>query len=77
MTASSDIPVTSMGEPRLAFSPDETADLLGISPELVYDLIRTGQLRSRKAGRRRLISRANIEAFLSGDAHLYERAGGS
>lgn len=61
-----DILVATTGEPRLAFSPDETAELLGISPELVYDLIRTGQLKSRKAGRRRLISRASIDSFLAG-----------
>jgi hypothetical protein len=30
---------------RLAYSPDEAADLLGISRELVHDLLRTGQLR--------------------------------
>jgi excisionase family DNA binding protein len=59
---------TSTGEPRLAFSPDETAQLLGVSPELVFDLLRSGQLKSVKAGRRRLISRANIDAFLAGDA---------
>jgi excisionase family DNA binding protein len=58
----------SMGQPRLAFSPDEAAELLGISPELVFDLLRTGQLKSVKAGRRRLISRANIDTFLAGDA---------
>ena len=58
----------SSGEPRLAFSPGETAVLLGISPELVHDLLRTGRLRSVKAGRRRLISRVHIEAFLAGDA---------
>lgn len=62
------VTATSPGEPRLAFSPDETAQLLGISPELVFDLLRTGQLKSIKAGRRRLISRANIDAFLAGDA---------
>ncbi len=58
----------SSGEPRLAFSPGETAVLLGISPELVHDLLRTGRLQSVKAGRRRLISRVQIEAFLAGDA---------
>ena len=63
-----DPPATASGEPRLAFSPGETAALLGISPELVHDLLRTGRLRSVKAGRRRLISRAHIEAFLTGDA---------
>jgi excisionase family DNA binding protein len=55
-------------EPRLAFSPDEVAAALGISRELVNDLIRTGQLGSVKAGRRRLISRQHVDEFLGGDA---------
>ena len=50
---------------RLAYSPDEAAELLGISRELVHDLLRTGQLRSVKAGRRRLIAKHHIEAFLA------------
>lgn len=51
---------------RLAYSPDEAAELLGISRELVHDLLRTGQLGSVKAGRRRLIAKRHLEAFLSG-----------
>ena len=51
---------------RLAYSPDEAAELLGISRELVHDLLRTGQLRSVKAGRRRLIAKHHLEAFLAG-----------
>jgi excisionase family DNA binding protein len=51
---------------RLAFSPDEVAATLGISRDLVYDLLRTGQLQSVKAGRRRLISRRHVEDFLAG-----------
>ena len=51
---------------RLAYSPDEAAELLGISRELVHDLLRTGQLRSVKAGRRRLIAKRHLEAFLAG-----------
>ena len=62
------VTATGIGEPRLAFSPEEAAELLGISRELLFDLLRTGQLKSVKAGRRRLISRANIDAFLAGDA---------
>jgi excisionase family DNA binding protein len=50
---------------RLAYSPDEAAELLGISRELVHDLLRTGQLGSIKAGRRRLIARHHLEAFLA------------
>lgn len=51
---------------RLAYSPDEAAELLGISRELVHDLLRTGQLRSVKAGRRRLIAKHHLESFLDG-----------
>jgi excisionase family DNA binding protein len=51
---------------RLAYSPDEAANLLGISRELIHDLLRTGQLGSVKAGRRRLIGKHHLEAFLSG-----------
>jgi excisionase family DNA binding protein len=52
---------------RLAYSPEEAAEALGISRHLMYDLLRTGQLRSRKAGNRRLIGLRQIEAFLAGD----------
>jgi excisionase family DNA binding protein len=50
---------------RLAYSPDEAAELLGISTELVHDLLRTGQLGSVKAGRRRLIGKHHLEEFLA------------
>ena len=52
---------------RLAYSPDEAAELLGISRELVHDLLRTGQLGSVKAGRRRLIGKHHLQAFLAGE----------
>jgi excisionase family DNA binding protein len=50
---------------RLAYSPDEAAELLGISTELVHDLLRTRQLGSVKAGRRRLIGKHHLEEFLA------------
>jgi excisionase family DNA binding protein len=53
---------------RLAYSPDEAAELLGISRELIHDLLRTGQLGSVKAGRRRLIGKHHLEAFLAGES---------
>jgi excisionase family DNA binding protein len=55
------------GLERLAYSPEEAAELLGISRELVHDLLRTGQLGSVKAGRRRLIGKRHLEAFLAGE----------
>jgi excisionase family DNA binding protein len=56
----------SPGEPRLAFGVQEVADALGVSRELVKHMIRTGQLPSVKAGRRRLISRKALERYLAG-----------
>jgi excisionase family DNA binding protein len=50
---------------RLAYSPDEAAELLGISTELIHDLLRIGQLGSVKAGRRRLIGKHHLEQFLA------------
>ncbi len=55
------------GVRRLAYSPEEAAAALGISRELVNDLIRTRRLRSVKAGSRRLIGVKHLEAFLAGD----------
>ena len=52
---------------RLAYSPEEAAELLGISRELIHDLLRTRQLGSVKAGRRRLISKRHLEDFLAAE----------
>jgi excisionase family DNA binding protein len=68
MTADDPATTTTDREARLAFSPDEVAVALGIRQELVNDLIRTGQLGSVKAGRRRLISRKHLNDFLDGNA---------
>ena len=49
---------------RAAYSLDETAEILGLSRQLLNDLVRTGELHSTKAGRRVLISRHHIAQFL-------------
>ena len=64
------ISMASQDEQRLTFSVNEAAAALGISRDLVYDLLRTGQLQSLKAGRRRLISRQHLEDFLGGASSL-------
>jgi excisionase family DNA binding protein len=56
---------------RLACSPDEAAELLGISRELVHDLLRTGQLGSVKAGRRRLIGSRGRSRYDPGRARRW------
>jgi excisionase family DNA binding protein len=52
---------------RLAFSPDEVAASLGVSRDLVYKLIKSGELESIKAGKLRLISRQHLDAFLGNE----------
>ena len=51
----------------MAYSPDEAAMALGISRDLVDELVRAGTLRSVKAGHRRLIGVRQIEDFLAGE----------
>ena len=50
---------------RLAYSVDEAAQITGLSRDLLYDQMRTGQLRYLKIGRRRIITRQHLEAFLA------------
>jgi excisionase family DNA binding protein len=65
-------PVTRVGQQgpdvaadRLAYSVDEVAHLTGLSRDLLYDQMRRGNLHYVKIGRRRLITRQHLEAFLS------------
>jgi excisionase family DNA binding protein len=50
---------------RLAYSVDEAAELTGLSRDLLYDQMRTGKLAYLKIGRRRIITRQHLEAFLT------------
>ena len=40
---------------RLTYTVQQVAEALGVSTDLVYDLCRRGELKSVKAGRRRLV----------------------
>jgi excisionase family DNA binding protein len=62
------LPASTDGPERLAYSVDEAAAVLGVARETIYELIRTGQLRSRKAGSRRIIGKHHLLEFLDGDA---------
>ena len=50
---------------RLAYSVDEAAAITGLSRDLLYDQLRTGKLAYLKVGRRRIITRQHLEAFLT------------
>ncbi|MEM7272657.1 MAG: helix-turn-helix domain-containing protein [Actinomycetota bacterium] len=51
-------------ENKLAYSVEETADMLSVGRDSIYELIRTGQLATFKIGKRRLVALADIEAFI-------------
>lgn len=55
-----------LGMTRSTRKPEETALMLGIGRNYVYELIRTGQLRSIRVGRKILIPLAAIDDFLNG-----------
>ncbi len=54
---------------RPTLSVAETAQLLGISRWLVQQCVRDGSLPSVRVGRRILIPRARLDAWLSGSSH--------
>ena len=51
---------------RLSYSVDELAELTGVSRDLLYDEMNAGRLAYVKVGRRRVITREAISAFLNG-----------
>jgi len=61
------MPKTTPGPPadKLAYSVDEAAHITGLSRDLLYDQMRTGRLAYLKVGRRRIITRQHLEAFLA------------
>ena len=50
---------------RLAYSVDEVAQITGLSRDLLYDQMRAGELDHIKVGRRRIVTRQHLEAFLT------------
>lgn len=50
---------------RRVYSIQEVAEMLGISRDLVNDMIREKQIRSLKAGNRRLIPVTAFEEYLA------------
>lgn len=62
--------MTSGDEPRLAYSVKEAAVLLSIGPDAVYELLHTRRLASVKVGRRRIISRSELERFLEEETQV-------
>jgi excisionase family DNA binding protein len=54
--------------PRLAFTVAEAADVLSLSRTELYRLVKRGEIRARRCGRRLLISRRALEQYVEGEA---------
>ncbi len=52
------------GVEKRAYSPEEAGESLGISRAGIYRLLQTGDLRSVRVGRRRLIPAAELDRLL-------------
>ena len=58
-------PASEQPDGRLAYSVSEAAQVTGLSRDLLYDEMRAGRLAYLKIGRRRIITRQQLEAFLT------------
>jgi excisionase family DNA binding protein len=54
------------GDDRLAYSPEEAARLTGVSRAFLYLEMQREKLRTVKIGRRRLVRREDLLAWLNG-----------
>ncbi len=57
--------VDTTDNPKLVYSVDECADLLGIGRSLAWQMVQQGQLGSFKIGHRRLVAWQDLEAFIA------------
>jgi excisionase family DNA binding protein len=60
-------PVVAVAPPegRMAFNVRETAFVLGVSPNTIWNMLGAGLIESFMLGKRRLISRSALEKFMS------------
>ncbi|MDW8356790.1 helix-turn-helix domain-containing protein [Thermus sp.] len=52
---------------KLALTPEELAEALGISLSTTYNLIRVGRIRHTRVGRRILVPLSAVEEFLNAE----------
>lgn len=53
-----------MGEEKLFYTLKELADILGLKPKSMYNLVYTGRLPARKWGKRWIVTKKDLEKFL-------------
>ena len=52
-------------ENKLIFTAEETAKLLGLGMNKIYELLTSGEIPSKRVGRKYLISRNTLEKWLN------------
>lgn len=60
------VPNRAKQKEKLAFTPDDCREMLSLGRDKVYSLIHSGELRSIRVGRRLLIPKDAVTAFLQG-----------
>lgn len=61
------MPESTPNTEKILLSILEVMALTGLSRPTIYGFIATGELKTRKIGRRRLVPRAALQAFISRD----------
>lgn len=64
------IPAATIDTARLTYTVDEVAVVLGIGRSVAYQYIRTGAIPAERIGRRWLVSRKRLHAWLDGTAEV-------
>lgn len=58
--------------PRLTFSVKETAEILGVSTYLVYEMIKRGEIKCLSFGSRKMISKITLESIVGAPIEIPE-----
>jgi len=64
-----------MAVEKMAYSIRETAEAIGLHPNTVYELVQGGKLPALKLGRKILISKVELAAWLAGQSSTNPPAG--
>lgn len=62
----SPVPEVMSSTDRQVYTPEEVAKLLGLHPNSVYTMLKSGELPGVRAGRKWLISKRRLDAWLDG-----------
>lgn len=62
---------------KLSLSIEEVQEISGLGKTKIYQLLKTGEIPAKKIGKRTLVLRSDLEAFLSGLQNYSQNKGGN